>query len=229
PKKKEQIRLDEEVALKLQADYAEEERLAREKAQKEQEANIAFIEEWDDVQVKIDVIINWLKDSKRAKENRNKPPIQAQQRKIMCTYLKNMEGKKLKDLKNKSFDSIQKMFDRAFNRVNTFIDFKTELVEGNSKRAGEELTHESAKKQKVNYNKETSEIKQLMKIILDEEDVAIDATPLAVKPPGIFDWKIYKEGKKRYYQIIRADGKSKMYMFFSQMLQNFDREDLEDL
>ncbi|GJX56507.1 hypothetical protein Tco_0286404 [Tanacetum coccineum] len=55
----------------------------------------------------------------------------------MCTYLKNMEGKKLKDLKNKSFDSIQKMFDRAFKRVNTFVDFRTDLVEGNSKRAGE--------------------------------------------------------------------------------------------
>ncbi|GJT53913.1 ribonuclease H-like domain-containing protein [Tanacetum coccineum] len=77
--------------------------------------------------------------AKSAKEKRNKPPTQAQQRKIMCTYLKNMEGKKLKDLKNKSFDSIQKMFDRAFKRVNTFVDFRTELVEGSSKRAGEEL------------------------------------------------------------------------------------------
>nr|GEV06052.1 putative reverse transcriptase domain-containing protein [Tanacetum cinerariifolium] len=53
---------------------------------------------------------------KRAEEKRNKPPTQAQQRKIMFTYLKNMEGKKLIDLKNKSFDSIQKMFDRAFKR-----------------------------------------------------------------------------------------------------------------
>ncbi|GJU34952.1 hypothetical protein Tco_1183306 [Tanacetum coccineum] len=39
----------------------------------------------------------------------------------MCTYLKNMEGKKLKDLKNKSFDSIQKMFDRAFKRVISWL------------------------------------------------------------------------------------------------------------
>nr|GEV14291.1 zinc finger, CCHC-type [Tanacetum cinerariifolium] len=68
--------------------------------------------------------------AKRAEKKRNKPPTQAQQRKIMCTYLMNMEGMKLKDLKNKSFDSIQKMFDRAFNRVNTFIDFRTELVKG---------------------------------------------------------------------------------------------------
>ncbi|GJT32272.1 retrovirus-related pol polyprotein from transposon TNT 1-94 [Tanacetum coccineum] len=33
----------------------------------------------------------------------------------------NMEGKKLKDLKNKSFDSIQKMFDRAFKRVISWL------------------------------------------------------------------------------------------------------------
>nr|GEW60047.1 hypothetical protein [Tanacetum cinerariifolium] len=40
--------------------------------------------------------------------------------------------------------------------------------------------------------------------------------------------KIHKEGKKSYYQIVRADGKSQMYMFFSQMLKSFNKEDLED-
>ncbi|GJV08860.1 hypothetical protein Tco_1346516 [Tanacetum coccineum] len=54
-KKKDLIRLDEEVALKLQAEFDEEERLAREKAEKEKEANIALIETWDDIQAKIDV------------------------------------------------------------------------------------------------------------------------------------------------------------------------------
>ncbi|GKF06315.1 hypothetical protein Tco_0036983, partial [Tanacetum coccineum] len=53
-KKKDLIRLDEEVALKLQAECDEEERLLREKAEKEKEANIALIEEWDDIQAKID-------------------------------------------------------------------------------------------------------------------------------------------------------------------------------
>ncbi|GJZ09790.1 putative ribonuclease H-like domain-containing protein [Tanacetum coccineum] len=48
-KKKVQIMLDEEAALKLQAEFDEEERLAREKAEKEKEANIALIEEWDDI------------------------------------------------------------------------------------------------------------------------------------------------------------------------------------
>nr|GEV22609.1 uncharacterized mitochondrial protein AtMg00810-like [Tanacetum cinerariifolium] len=78
--------------------------------------------------------------AKRAEEKRNKPPTQAQQRKIMCTYLKNTEGKKLINLKNKSFDSIQKMFERALKRVNTFVDYRTKLVEESSKKAKEEVT-----------------------------------------------------------------------------------------
>nr|GEX25090.1 hypothetical protein [Tanacetum cinerariifolium] len=63
----------------------------------------------------------------------------------------------------------------------------------------------------------------------DEEEVAIDAIPLAFKSPRIVDWKIHKEGKKSYYQIVRADGKSRMYMIFSQILKSFNRKDLEDL
>ncbi|GJT22649.1 hypothetical protein Tco_0892586 [Tanacetum coccineum] len=212
--KKDQIRLDEEIALYLQAEFDEEERLAREKAEKEEEANIALIETWDDIQAKIDADHQLAErirkhfEAKRAEEKRNKPPTKAQQRKIMCTYLKNMEGYELKDLKSKDFDSIQEMFDRAFKRVNTFEDFRTELVKGKEKRAGIEMIQEIIKKQKVEDDKETAELKQLMKIIPDKEKVAIDAIPLAVKSPSIVGWKIYKEGRKSYYQIMRADGKS---------------------
>ncbi|GJV81367.1 hypothetical protein Tco_1517237, partial [Tanacetum coccineum] len=43
-----------EAALKLLAEFVKEKRLARDKAEKEKEANIALIEEWDDIQAKID-------------------------------------------------------------------------------------------------------------------------------------------------------------------------------
>ncbi|GJY96703.1 hypothetical protein Tco_0513613 [Tanacetum coccineum] len=89
-------------------------------------------------------------------------------------------------------------------RVNTFVDYRTELVE-------------------------ETKIKELMEIVPDKEEVAIDAIPLAVKPPSIVNWKIHKEGKKTYYQIIRVDGSSNMYLVFSHMLKSFDREDLETL
>ncbi|GKD99378.1 hypothetical protein Tco_1387362 [Tanacetum coccineum] len=68
-----------------------------------------------------------------------------------------------------------------------------------------------------------------MEITSDEEEVTINDVPLAVKSPSIVDWKIHKEGRKSYYQIIRVDGKSQMNMIFGHMLKSFDREDLETL
>ncbi|GKF96732.1 hypothetical protein Tco_0292553, partial [Tanacetum coccineum] len=55
---------------------------------------------------------------------------------------------------------------------------------------------------KVDNDQEAAKIKKLMKIVLDEEEVAIDAIPLATKPvksPSIIDWKIHTEGNKSYY------------------------------
>ncbi|GJW90607.1 putative ribonuclease H-like domain-containing protein [Tanacetum coccineum] len=225
--KKDQLRSDEEEAKRLQAKIKADHELAQRLQVEEQEE--LFVEE------KAKLFQQLLEQrrkhfaAKSVEEKRNKPPTQAQQRKIMCTYLKNMEGKKLKDLKNKSFDSIQKMFDRAFKRVNTFVVFRIDLVEGSSKRAGEELEQESIKKQKVDEDKDTTELQSLMEVIPDEEEVTINVVPLAVKSPSIVDWKIHKEGRKIYYQIIRADGKSQIYMVFSHMLKSFDREDLETL
>ncbi|GJY60718.1 hypothetical protein Tco_0461375 [Tanacetum coccineum] len=177
----------------------------------------------------------------RAREKRNKPPTQAQQRKLYCNYLKNMEGYTLKQLKGFKFEVIKDMFDKAFKRVNTFVDYKTELVEGSekraedsTKRAGTELEQEVAKKQKINDAKinddqEEAEIKKLIKVVPDEEEVAMDDIPLATKPPSIVDWKIAKEGKISLFQIIRANGSSKRYSSMIQMLRDFDREDLETL
>ncbi|GKF27109.1 hypothetical protein Tco_0083003, partial [Tanacetum coccineum] len=215
-KKKDQIGLDEELAFKLQAEEEEEERLAREKAQREEEANIVA---WDNVQAMIDVDYKMAQQIQaeeqeelsieeksklfvqllearmkhfavmRAQEERNKPPTKAQKRKTMSTYMKNM-------------------------RVNIFVDMDTELVEGSEVRA---------------EGKEDKEIAELQEVVPDKEEVAIDAIPLATKPPSIVDWKIHKEGQTSYYQITRANGSSKMYLVFSQLLKSFDRENLETL
>nr|GEV43111.1 hypothetical protein [Tanacetum cinerariifolium] len=67
--------------------------------------------------------------TKRAKEIRNKPPTKAQQKTLMCTYLKNMEGHMQKHFKGKSYDAIKKMFDQAYKRVNTFVPIEFEVVE----------------------------------------------------------------------------------------------------
>ncbi|GJR81945.1 hypothetical protein Tco_0152730 [Tanacetum coccineum] len=205
-KKKELIRLDEENSSKLQAEFDEEVRLTREKSKTEEEANIVL---WDNVQAMIAKHFAAM----RAQEKRNKPPTKAQKRNTMSTYLKNMARYKHNQLKNKSFDDIQKLFDKAMKRVNTFIDIETKLVKGSE----------------VDEDIETAELQRLIEVVPDKEEVAIDAIPLATKPPSIVDYKIYKEEKKNYYQIIRADGSSKMCLVFSHMLKSFDIEDLESL
>ncbi|GJV35289.1 hypothetical protein Tco_1407766 [Tanacetum coccineum] len=187
-KKKDQLKLDEEIALKLLAGIDKEERIARAEEEKIAEEQEQFI-----IKEKATLFKELLEQrrkhfaAKRAEEKRNKPPTKTQQKKIMITYLKNMEVWKHKDLKSKDFDSIKELFDKAFTRINMFVDFRTELVEGSSKRVREELEQESTKKQKVDEDKDTSELQSLMKVIPDEEEVAIDVVPLATKSPTIVD------------------------------------------
>ncbi|GJW25930.1 hypothetical protein Tco_0039741 [Tanacetum coccineum] len=66
-------------------------------------------------------------------------------------------------------------------------------------------------------------------MIKNDEDIAIDAIPLATKLPVIIDYKLHKEGMMIHYQLIRADGSSKRYSSMIRMLQDIDREDLEVL
>ncbi|GJR44512.1 hypothetical protein Tco_1312615 [Tanacetum coccineum] len=243
-----QIALDEEVTrnfeAQLQAELEEEERLAR---QKKEKATIALIESWDNTQAMIEadrllaerlqtreqeeltdeekarLFVELLEKRKkhfaalRAQEKRSKPPTKAQKRNTMSTYLKNMAGYKHNQLKRKSYNEIQEMFDKEMKRVNTFVDMNAELVKGNE--------HVEAKK---DDDQEEAEMKKHIEIVKDYE-VAIDAIPLATKPPMIVEYKIVKEGKFGYFQLIRADGSSKRYLSMIKMLQNIDREYLETL
>nr|GEV86683.1 hypothetical protein [Tanacetum cinerariifolium] len=111
-KKKDQILFDEEVARKLQEEIYEQERLVRERARQEKEANSALIETWEDIQ----------------------------------------------------------------------------------------------EKQRIEDKNESVEIMRCLEIVPDDgDDATIDATPLSSKSPTIVDYKIYKEGRKSFFQIIRAD------------------------
>nr|GEZ14621.1 hypothetical protein [Tanacetum cinerariifolium] len=138
-------------------------------ARKKYEVNISVIKEWDDVQAITDAnrqlaeqlqaqereqvsieerskLLAKLIESKRkcfaakrAEEIRNKPPTKAQQKILMCTYMKNMKGYKKKDFKGKSFDSIKKMFAKVYKRVNTFVDMNTKIAEERLKKIQAEM------------------------------------------------------------------------------------------
>ncbi|GJS89334.1 hypothetical protein Tco_0771970 [Tanacetum coccineum] len=191
----------------------------------------------------------------RAQEKRNRPPTKAQKRTQMSTYLKHMGGYTYKQLKGKSFDEFQK-FDKEMKRVNTFVAMGSEVQENKEnkeegreettkgsrkkmlgrKRAGKEQQKESSKKQKVEEEKESEEVEEddevelkKLLVIKKDEDIAIDAIPLATKLPVIIDYKHHKEGLLVHYELIRADRSSKRYSSMIRMLQGIDREYLEAL
>ncbi|GKE05528.1 hypothetical protein Tco_1397546 [Tanacetum coccineum] len=65
--------------------------------------------------------------------------------------------------------------------------------------------------------------------VVPRDDVAIDVESLATKYP-IVDWKTHILNENMmYYQIIRAVGISKNYKIFSEMLDDFNRQDVIDL
>ncbi|GJT53836.1 hypothetical protein Tco_0988890 [Tanacetum coccineum] len=135
----------------------------------------------------------------------------------MSTYLKHMDGYKQSQLKNKSFAKIQKLFDRSMTRVNMFVDMDTELVkesskkdqaemaqESSSKRAGDDLEQEKEKKQKIDDDQEEAEMKKLIEVVLDEEEVAIDAIPLATKPPSIMLRDFDRKDLETLWKLVKA-------------------------
>nr|GEX23055.1 reverse transcriptase domain-containing protein [Tanacetum cinerariifolium] len=78
--------------------------------------------------------------------------------------------------------------------------------EGSSKRVADKLEQEDAKRQRLEEENESAELKRCLEIIHeDDDDVTIKATPLSSESPTIVDYQIYKEERKSYFKIIRAD------------------------
>ncbi|GJY66181.1 putative ribonuclease H-like domain-containing protein, partial [Tanacetum coccineum] len=151
-KKKDQIRLDEELAFKLQAEEEEEER----KKEFARDKKLAFKQQLKKKKNKDLQGKNVERQSKRAEEKRNRPPTRAQQRSMI-----------------------------------------TELVEGtemeeSSKKA--EVMEESSKT--AEKGKEAAKMKELMKIIPDEEEssmLKLIAIFSHQTSKHIVDWEDYKK------------------------------------
>ncbi|GKC31493.1 hypothetical protein Tco_1038787 [Tanacetum coccineum] len=91
------------------------------------------------------------------------------------------------------------------------------------------LEQESSKKQKVDDDKETEELKQCMEIISDDgDDVTIEATPLSTKSLTIVDYKIYKEEKKFKARFKKTWTVNYMDTFLHLNLKTMFKHHLED-
>nr|GEU83464.1 hypothetical protein [Tanacetum cinerariifolium] len=128
-------------------------------------------------------------------------------------------------------ERIAKEKDEA-NRVmiKEWDDVQATINADSSKRVGNEIEKESAKRHRLEKEDDTTELKRCLEIVpKDDDDVIFKAKPLSFKSPTIVYYKIYKEGKKSYFKIIRADENSQNYLTFRTMFKNFNREDLEVL
>ncbi|GJY02754.1 hypothetical protein Tco_0360906 [Tanacetum coccineum] len=247
-KKKDQIKFDEEVAKRLAEELEAELEEEEERADYELAHRLQAEEHRElTIEERLRLFVELMDKRKkhfaklRAEEIKRKPPTKAQKRNQMSIHLRNMAGYKHTQLKNKSFEEIQMLFDKEIKRVNSFVPMDSEVVEGSEnktessrketvskKRAGEELDEESVKRQKLEDDAEKAEL-QLCLEIVPRDDEAVNVESLSTKYP-IVDWKTHILAEdKMYYQIIRADGSEKYYKIFSAMLDDFDRQDVLDL
>ncbi|GJS28331.1 putative ribonuclease H-like domain-containing protein [Tanacetum coccineum] len=186
-KKFKQLAHDEEIARKMQEDWETEEekkRLAEEEA-----TNTALIQDFDDIKARMEADrllalrlqeeereqftveerAKFLHDTiaaqrrflaeQRAIAIRNRPPTRTQLRNQMMTYLKHVGNKKHSDLKNKTFEEIQalyekvKRFDESFTAVGSTEDERKikEMNEGakdlEQKRLKKKVAKETPKKE----------------------------------------------------------------------------------
>ncbi|GKA45630.1 hypothetical protein Tco_0738426 [Tanacetum coccineum] len=203
-KKKYQIMYDQEIALnlqaQLQAELEEEERLAK---KSEEDANIT---EWDDVQVLMDV------DYELATR------LQAEEQGVLTA-----------EEKSKLFIELMHMRKKHFLRLKAKEQRRKPLTKAQKRnQMCTYLKNMDVYKQNTEFLKESSKKAEAEMAQEKEDDEIVDATPLSVKII-IVDYKIHKKGKLGSYKIIRADGSSKIYLLFSQLIKSFDRADLETL
>ncbi|GJU91911.1 hypothetical protein Tco_1304334 [Tanacetum coccineum] len=84
------------------------------------------------------------------------------------------------------------------------------------------------KRQKMEEDAEKEELKGFLDII-PREEVPIEVESLSTKFL-VVDWKTCVLTENfMYYQVFRGDGSSKNYKVLSEMLEDFDRQDVEEL
>nr|GEV46206.1 hypothetical protein [Tanacetum cinerariifolium] len=109
---------------------------------------------------------------------------EAQARKNMMIYLRNVSGFKMDYFKGMIYDDICPVFEKYFNSDVAFLQkTKEQMDEEDSralKRLNESQEEKAAKKQKL--DEEVEELKRHLQIVPnDEDDVYTEATPLALK------------------------------------------------
>nr|GFA63626.1 hypothetical protein [Tanacetum cinerariifolium] len=189
-KKKDQIEMDAEYARKLQEEINKE----HEEAYK----NIDWNADLDHVQSKEPKYI------KRYHGMKKKPQTESEARKNMIFYLKNTEGYKLDFFKEKTYDEILPTFQAKFDVNMKFLFKLREEMEKEDeeiiKSINETPTQKAAKKRKLSEEaQEADDLRKRLEIIqYEDDDVFVEATPLAQKVPVVDYLIVVIDNKPKY-------------------------------
>ncbi|GJU40182.1 putative ribonuclease H-like domain-containing protein [Tanacetum coccineum] len=220
----EQERLGLEEAIRLQEQVDEEERAQVARDEEIARQLLALDEERVTTDPKTTKDIDWNGPSvQKYWDLKNKPKSEAQARKNMIIYLKNQSNYKMKDFKGMSYAEIRPIFEKIEKE-----QVEKDTIRKKKKSLPRKSTRSTVKRQKMEEDAENEELKGYLDII-PREDVPIDVESLSTKYP-IVDWKTYTLSENfMYYKIIRRDGSSKNYKILSEMLYDFDRQDIMEL
>ncbi|GJU49376.1 hypothetical protein Tco_1218931 [Tanacetum coccineum] len=238
--------LEETIRLQKQVDEEEKAQIARDEEIARQ--LLALDEERVTTGPKTIKDIDWNDPSVQKYWNlKNKPKSEAQARKNMIVYLKNQSNYKMKDFDRMSYEEIRPIFEKVWDFNHNFVpidlgvekekkkpaEFQVEQIKKDTtgkrkKSLPRKGTRSTTKRQKEELDDEKEDLKGYLDIV-PREDVATDVDSLSTKYP-IVDWKTYTLSENfMYYKIIRGDGSSKNYKILSEMLYDFDRQDIVEL
>ncbi|GJS86389.1 hypothetical protein Tco_0769025 [Tanacetum coccineum] len=177
-KKFKQLARDEEVARKVQEDWEAEEEVK--KLAEEEATKAAFSNEYDFIQARLNadkILAEKLQEEERemytieqrakllhdtiaaqrrflaqqrSEAIRNKPPSRNQLRNQMMTYLKHVGGKKHSDLKTKTFEEIQVLYERLKRQDQNFVAIGSAEDERQIKELNKDPEKKKLKKRVVN-------------------------------------------------------------------------------
>ncbi|GKA22688.1 hypothetical protein Tco_0708650 [Tanacetum coccineum] len=267
PKDKGKGVLVEEEPVKIKMRDQELERSQQERQRQEDDTNAALAKEFNEIQARIDadhelavrlthkeqekytieerarLLAEFFDQRKkqlataRAEAIRNKPPTKTQVRNRMITYLKHMGKYTHQQLKNKTYEEIQRLYEKEKRWIDDFQPMDTEAIKDSEKkvdssskpaggsrkktlarkRAGEKKSEESAKKQKL-------------------EDVAEEQESAKSDEEAAADYEHEKEELRMWLTVVSDEEEtvdpkilSAKYPIVDWESQNLGNVDMEDL
>nr|GEU34797.1 hypothetical protein [Tanacetum cinerariifolium] len=218
---------EEELSLKTSAETPKEE------INKDYEKFSKFID-WDAAMDHVNQKSNNPQYIKRYQGMKKRPQTESEARKNIMIYLKNTAGYKMDFIKRMTYAQICPIFQARFDENIRFLFKSREEMEAEDqeiiKSLNETHAQKAAKRRKLSEKaQEVEDLRKRLEVVEDEDDdVFVEATPLASKVP-VMDYQIVLIDNKPRFKIIRADETRQFYISFATLLKNFDKEDLETL